>query len=75
MTMNYMMYSRSHFVKGMELMVLLICSLIQDSESLPLVPTTKMFLRRFIQAAQASHKVVPDMEMEFLANQVINVFT
>ncbi|CAH8267757.1 unnamed protein product [Arabidopsis lyrata] len=47
----------------------------QDSESLPLVPTTKTFLRRFIQAAQASHKVVPDMEMEFLANQVINVFT
>ncbi|CAH8262172.1 unnamed protein product [Arabidopsis lyrata] len=36
----------------------------QDSESLPLVPTTKTFLRRFIQAAQASHKVVPDMEME-----------
>ncbi|CAE6072217.1 unnamed protein product [Arabidopsis arenosa] len=25
MTMNYRMYSRSHFVKGMELMVLLIC--------------------------------------------------
>ncbi|XP_020883598.1 anthranilate phosphoribosyltransferase, chloroplastic [Arabidopsis lyrata subsp. lyrata] len=47
----------------------------QDSESLPLVPTTKTFLRRFIQAAQASHKVIPDMEMEFLANQVINVFT
>ncbi|XP_038695641.1 cyclin-A2-2-like isoform X2 [Tripterygium wilfordii] len=31
------------------------------------VPTTKTFLRRFIQAAQSSYKV-PCMEMEFLAN-------
>ncbi|XVF88196.1 hypothetical protein PTKIN_Ptkin19aG0030800 [Pterospermum kingtungense] len=31
------------------------------------VPTTKTFLRRFIQAAQATYKV-PCMELEFLAN-------
>ncbi|EEF45957.1 cyclin A, putative [Ricinus communis] len=31
------------------------------------VPTTKTFLRRFIQAAQASYKV-PCVELEFLAN-------
>ncbi|KAL3844124.1 hypothetical protein ACJIZ3_001527 [Penstemon smallii] len=31
------------------------------------VPTTKKFLRRFIQAAQASYKV-PSVELEFLAN-------
>ncbi|XP_007013748.2 PREDICTED: cyclin-A2-2 [Theobroma cacao] len=31
------------------------------------VPTTKSFLRRFIQAAQATYKV-PCMELEFLAN-------
>ncbi|KAL1224264.1 Cyclin-A2-1 [Cardamine amara subsp. amara] len=33
------------------------------------VPTTKTFLRRFIQAAQASEKV-PHIEMEFLANYI-----
>ncbi|CAI9094418.1 OLC1v1030157C1 [Oldenlandia corymbosa var. corymbosa] len=31
------------------------------------VPTTKKFLRRFIQAAQASYKV-PSVQLEFLAN-------
>ncbi|XP_010541626.1 PREDICTED: cyclin-A2-2 [Tarenaya hassleriana] len=31
------------------------------------VPTTKTFLRRFVQAAQASYKV-PRIELEFLAN-------
>ncbi|KAG2691593.1 hypothetical protein I3843_08G015900 [Carya illinoinensis] len=31
------------------------------------VPTTKTFLRRFIQAAQASYKL-PSVELEFLAN-------
>ncbi|KAK7283057.1 hypothetical protein RIF29_12299 [Crotalaria pallida] len=31
------------------------------------VPTTKTFLRRFIQAAQSSYKV-PQVDMEFLAN-------
>ncbi|CAN7041929.1 unnamed protein product [Brassica rapa subsp. trilocularis] len=31
-------------------------------------PTSKTFLRRFLRAAQASHFMMPSVEMEFLAN-------
>ncbi|XP_056850151.1 cyclin-A2-4-like isoform X2 [Raphanus sativus] len=31
-------------------------------------PTSKTFLRRFLRAAQASHLMMPSVEMEFLAN-------